>query len=388
MGGTLNKSNGKNILLINWQDRTNPYYGGAEVHLHEIFGRLVRNYGYRATLICTSYPGAMLEDELDGIRIIRHDGPRNYFNFHVRGMYKRLLQEGEKFDLLIEDYNKLPFFSSSWARCPVMLQVHHFFGKTIYFEVPWPIATFIYMSEKFALWRYRKMPFICVSESTEKDLLDAGVKKENIRIVYNGIQTDLFYPDDSVEKASQPTIVYLGRIKAYKRVDVLIRAMPAIRERIPGARLVIIGSGDGLPKLRELADLLSLTEEIVHFAGFVSEEEKVRHLRRAWVAVNTSPKEGWGIVGMEAQACGTPAVVSDAPGLRESILDSETGYLFRFGDERQLTEKVTLLLKDSELRRKMGKAATEWARKFTWDKAAADTHNVISELLDGKFGAR
>ena len=158
--------------------------------------------------------------------------------------------------------------------------------------------------------------------------------------------------------------------------------MPAIRERIPNARLIIIGSGDGLPALRDLVDRLSLSEEVVRFAGFVSEEKKVEYLRRAWVAVNTSPKEGWGIVGMEAQACGTPVVVSDAPGLRESVIDGKTGFLFDFGDEQQLAERITILLKSRELREKMGVAAVEWANRFTWDRAAKETDIAIREEMD------
>lgn len=374
----------RKILIINWQDRTNPYYGGAEVHLHEVYGRLAQSGEYEVTLICSSYPGAKNIDELDGIRIIR-EGGRNNFNLIAKKLYRSLKNKGEKFDLVIEDFNKLPFFASSWAKEPVLIQVHHFFGKTIYFEASFPIATIVYLLEKIALWKYRKLPFISVSESTAEDLLKAGVPRNKIRIVYNGVRKQVFNPDSSVAHATNPTIVYLGRIKAYKRVDVLIRAMPAIRERVPGARLIIIGSGDGLPALRKLVDELSLSEETVHFAGFVSEEEKVRYLRSSWLAVNTSPKEGWGIVGMEAQACGIPVVVSDAPGLRESIIDGETGFLFPFGDVGALVEKVVLLLKSPELREKMGAKAVEWAHRFTWEKSASDTNKAISDLLDGRF---
>ncbi len=375
------------ILIINWQDRTNPFFGGAEVHLHEVYGRLARRDDYDVNLLCCSYPGARQEEVFDGIRIIRSPGNRNTFDWRVKKEYKRLLAAGERFDLVIEDMNKMPFMAAKWAGVPVIAQVHHFFGRTIWGEFPWylfPFPLYVQWGEWRALSLYARkhLPIISVSESTAEDLVHAGIKRENIYIVYNGIQTDIFYPDSAIQRFDRPTIVYLGRIKSYKRVDVLIRAMHAIRERIPGTRLIIIGSGDGLPALRKLADTLSLSEEIVHFAGFVTEEEKVQYLRQAWVAVNTSPKEGWGIVGMEAQACGTPAVVSDAPGLRESIIDGKTGFLFPFGDECQLVEKVCTILKSDELRRKMGEAAAEWAAKFTWDKAAKDTHRVISEVLE------
>jgi len=376
----------KKILILNWQDRLNPYFGGAEVHLHEIYGRLARRDDYDITLLCTAFPGSLEEEVLDGIKVIRSRGNRNTFNFRVKREYKALLATGEKFDLVIEDMNKMPFMAGKWAGVPVITQVHHFFGNTIWAEFPWfmfPFPLYVMWGERRALKLYAKSktPIISVSESTADDLIEAGVEGENIEVIYNGIFTQTFHPDSSIDEFERPTIVYLGRIKAYKRVDVLIRAVHAIRDRVEGARLVIIGSGDGLPALRELADKLSLSEEIVHFAGFVTEEEKVEYLRKAWVAINTSPKEGWGIVGMEAQACGTPVVVSDAPGLRESILDGQTGYLFKFGDVTELADKTSRLLEDQNLRSKMGKAAAEWAAKFTWDKAAEDTDRLIRRVL-------
>jgi len=377
----------RKILIINWQDRTNPFFGGAEVHLHEIYGRLARREDYEITLLCATYPGARDEEMLDGIRVIRSQGNRNTFDKRVKREYRRLLASGESFDLVIEDMNKMPFLAAKWAKVPVIVQVHHFFGETIWGEFPWylfPFPLYVQWGEWRALRLYAgsRLPIISVSQSTADDLIAAGVDEKNIRIIYNGIYTETFHPDENIAEYERPTIVYLGRIKAYKRVDVLIRAMHAIRERVPGTRLVIIGSGDGLPALRKLADELSLSDEIVHFAGFVSEEQKVEYLRRAWVAVNTSPKEGWGIVGMEAQACGTPVVVSDAPGLRESIIDKQTGFLFPFGDARSLADKVSILLESKELRDKMGAAAAEWAAKFTWDKAAEDTHEFITEVLN------
>ncbi len=365
----------------------NPYFGGAEVHLHEIYGRLARRDDYEITLLCTSFPGCLSEEILDGIRVIRSEGNRNTFNMRVKREYERLLKAGKEFDLIIEDMNKMPFMAPRWADVPVVTQVHHFFGKTIWSEFPWylfPFPLYVLWGEWRALRLYArtKIPVISVSESTAEDLIENGVKRENISIIYNGIFTEVYHPDNTVDEFETPTIVYLGRIKAYKRVDVIIRAMHAIRQRISGARLVIIGSGDGLPALRKLTDTLSLSEGIVKFAGFVSEEEKVEYLRKAWVAVNTSPKEGWGIVGMEAQACGTPVVVSDAPGLRESVIDGETGYLFQFGDVVELADKVSQLLESPEKRAQMGSTAARWAEKFTWDKAAEDTDKLIREILE------
>jgi len=380
----------KNILVINWQDITNPFFGGAEVHLHEIYGRLARDFEYDVTLLCTAHSGAPREDEIDGMRIVRSEGNRNTFDMRVKGEYRRMLAEGKRFDLVVEDMNKMPFMAANWADCPVLVQVHHFFGNTIWKEFPWylfPFPLYVSLGEARALKLYRdkKLPIISVSESTAEDLTRAGISREKIRVIYNGIRRNVFFPDASVSEDECPTIVYLGRIKAYKRVDVLLRAFPEIRKRISGARLIIIGSGDGLPALKELARKLALSDEEVCFTGFVSINEKVDYLRRAWVAVNTSPKEGWGIVGMEAQACGTPVVVSDAPGLRESVIEGETGFLFDFGDEAMLAEKVCTLLSSKELRTQMAEAAVKWAERFTWERAAEETDRTIRDVLSGDF---
>jgi len=378
----------RKILIINWQDRTNPFFGGAEVHLHEIYGRLARRNDYEVTLLCTGYPGSKDQETLDGIRIVRSPGNRNTFNYRVKKEYLKLLAEGKKFDLVIEDMNKMPFFAEKWCGVPVIVQVHHFFGETIWGEFPWFkffFPLYVLWGEKRALKHYsrKKLPVISVSQSTADEIIEGGVDPDKIEVIYNGLPVEEYITDEKIDRFTKPTIVYLGRIKTYKRVDILIKAMPAIRERIPDARLVIIGSGDGLPELRDLVDLLSLSG-VVEFTGFISEEEKKDYLRKAWVAVNTSPKEGWGIVGMEAQACGTPAVVSDAPGLRESIIDGKTGYLFPFGDEAALADKVSEILTSDNLREKMENEAVKWAQKFTWDEAAIQTDKFIGKVLNGE----
>ena len=118
-----------NILVINWQDITNPLGGGAEVHLHEIFRRIVKN-GHKVTLLCSKYIGSLDEEIVDGIRILRR-GNRNTFNFTVPGVYRELIQEND-FDIVFDDINKIPFFTPLFVKKPLVAIVHHFFGKTIF----------------------------------------------------------------------------------------------------------------------------------------------------------------------------------------------------------------------------------------------------------------
>ncbi|MBD3286517.1 glycosyltransferase family 1 protein, partial [candidate division WOR-3 bacterium] len=102
-----------NILAINWQDWKAPQKGGAEFYLKEILLRL-REYGHNITLLCSGYPGASHTDQVDGIRVIR-TGSRNTFNFHLYGRPIRSYLRNNSFDVIIDDLNKIPFYTPLWA---------------------------------------------------------------------------------------------------------------------------------------------------------------------------------------------------------------------------------------------------------------------------------
>jgi glycosyltransferase involved in cell wall biosynthesis len=119
----------------------------------------------------------------------------------------------------------------------------------------------------------------------------------------------------------------------------------------------------------------------VRFLGFVSEEEKRRLLREAWAVVFPSPKEGWGISNVEAAACGTPAVASDSPGLRESVRHGETGFLVRHGDVEALATRMLALAADSGLVTRLGSRAREFATGLTWEAAARATEGQLERIV-------
>src|SRR4029077_5585294 len=124
----------------------------------------------------------------------------------------------------------------------------------------------------------------------------------------------------------------------------------------PGLVLEIAGGGDDRARLERLARTLGLGQA-ARFLGRVSETEKRRLLRRAWAVVFPSPKEGWGITNVEAAACGTPALASDSPGLRESVQNRVTGYLVPHGDWRALADRMLALAVDPALVERLGRAA-------------------------------
>jgi glycosyltransferase involved in cell wall biosynthesis len=361
------------VLVINWQDRLNPHAGGAETHLHEVFGRLAGR-GHEVVLLTSGWRDAAPRDVLDGMDVHRA-GSRYTFSMAAPGYYRRRLSHRD-FDVMVEDLNKVPLLAPLWARHPLALLVHHLFGRTAFQEASLPVASATWLLERPLGRVYRRVPTMAVSRSTAEDLASRGLPEEEIAIIPNGVDLARYEPAATVDRFPTPTLLYLGRLKRYKRVDLPIRAVAALRDSGVAVRLIIAGGGDQADALRALRDELGLGDA-VELRGFVSEEEKLELFRRAWVHVLTSPKEGWGITNLEAAACGTPTVASDAPGLRDSVVDGETGFLVPHGDVAALAGRIRLLIEDPGLRDELGGNARRFAQQFTWERAAEETEAFL-----------
>jgi len=162
----------------------------------------------------------------------------------------------------------------------------------------------------------------------------------------------------------------------------MIDALVEIRRRIPAARLRVVGSGHARPGLEALARERGLADA-VEFTGFVSEAQKITAIQEAAVLVNTSEKEGFGLTVIEANACGTPNVATDVPGLRDAVRDGETGLLVRFGDPAALAAAVLRIITDDGLRDRLVANGRVWAARFSWERAADATETLIEEAIAG-----
>jgi glycosyltransferase involved in cell wall biosynthesis len=364
------------ILVINWLDRENPMAGGAETHLHEIYGRLAAR-GHDVTLLVSGWDGCAATTKLDGMLVVRV-GKRWTFPLHVVQAYRRLRAEGA-FDVVVEDINKLPLFTPLWVREPVDAVVPHLFGKTAYDEAGWAVATTVVLGEQLIPWVYRRVPFTGISESTREDLVARGIPRAQTRVIYCGIDSRFYTPArEAGARSPTPVIAYVGRLRQYKGVELLLQAVA--RMRTPRVQLQIAGTGEDRPRLEALARSLDLGER-VRFLGFVSEEAKRSLLRSAWIVSLTSPKEGWGITNLEAAACGTPVVASDSPGLRESVVDGQTGFLVPHGDVDALAAAYDRIAGDPALMARLGKAGRTFAESFTWESAADHTEAHLRQRV-------
>ncbi|MEA3296691.1 MAG: glycosyltransferase family 4 protein [candidate division Zixibacteria bacterium] len=367
-----------NILALNWNDLKNPFSGGAEVHLEELLRRLV-TYGHQVTLFCSGYDNCLPQETIEGVRIIRR-GNRYNFNL-IAPFHLRKLIQSETFDILVEDINKIPFYTPLYMKLKTLVVIPHLFATTVFEEINLVLGSYIWLAEKPMVSVYRGRHFNVISESTAEDIIQRGVPREDISVIHCGIDRELYSHDTGVPKYETPTILYLGRIKKYKSIQHLIRAFAMIRKELPEARLMIVGTGDYIDNLKELTKTLGLTQH-VEFPGFVSQADKVERMRRAYVAVLPSLKEGWGLTNIEANSVGTTVVAADVPGLRDSVKDGQTGFLYEHGNIDQFAEKILSILRDSTLRQKLESGGLEWAEKFNWDRAARKFETLLLRIVD------
>jgi glycosyltransferase involved in cell wall biosynthesis len=370
------------ILVLNWQDLANPQSGGAEIHLHEIFGRLAER-GHEVTLLCSGWPGARPRAESGGMRIHRAGG-RNTFSLAAPAYYRRHLA-AQPWDVVVEDLNKVPLFAPYWVRRPLVLLVHHLFGATAFREASAPFAAATWLLERPIPLAYRGLPTQAVSQSTADDLVDRGLRREDIRVIHNGVDLKFFAPDPRLARFPTPTFLYVGRLKRYKRIDLAIDAVALLRDRGAAVRLLVAGRGDEEPRLRAQVERLGLGDRVT-FEGFVTEERKRELLRACWGTVLPSPREGWGITNVEAAACGTPAVAAESPGLRESVVHDKTGLLVPYGDTPKLADALASLAADPSRVAALGTAARAFAEGFSWERAANLTEAHLAEVV-GRVGS-
>jgi glycosyltransferase involved in cell wall biosynthesis len=316
------------------------------------------------------------------MRIVRA-GRRYTFPLYAKRAFRRIGNAG--FDLLVEDINKSPLFTPRWSEVPVVGLVPHLFGTTAFREAPLPVAAGVWLAERRMLPIYEDVPVQAISQSTKDDLERRGFSAERITVVYPGVDHETYRPNPEVARFEQPTFVYVGRLKRYKGLEVVVEALERLTRSGWTGRLVVAGKGDDEARLRRVVQTKGL-ESNVEFAGFVDEDRKVELLRRAWAAVYPSPKEGWGLANVEAAACGTPAIASDSPGLRESVAHDVSGFLVRHEDPAEWASRIRELSEQPERRDRLSSGAIEHASRFSWERAADETEAWLEAALRRRTG--
>jgi glycosyltransferase involved in cell wall biosynthesis len=369
------------ILVVEFRDPAHPQAGGAEAVLVEVFSRIVAA-GHSVDYLCCRPPGFPAEETVRGIRYLRR-APQAVFNYAVPLVYTRELRRN-RYDVIAEGIDKIPFFLPLVERrVPVACIVPHLFGEAIFREASWPVASYVWLMERPIPAVYRRSLFSVLSETTRDDVAGRGVDRSRIRVIHPGLDLAAHTAPAAKPPRVRPTVLYVGRLKRYKGIELAIEAVARLRGRFPDIRFDIVGVGDHLDALRRRAAELGIADAVT-FTGRVSMEEKVARMQTADVLVYTSPKEGWGLSVLEANACGTVVVASDSPGLREAVVEGTTGFLVPHGDVDALADRIARVLSDDALHARLRAGALEWASRFTWDRAASETLALLKEAARDK----
>ncbi len=245
-----------------------------------------------------------------------------------------------------------------------------------------------------ALYRraYRRAHLIAVSEFTAEQVRTA-LPGSGPEVIRNGVHVARFQAPAPVPTRRGPTILATGGVKARKGTHLLVEALARVRERVPDAQLVVTGlqqEPDYLARVREQARALGLADS-VHLPGQVPEDELRGWYQHADVfalpSLTVGEKfEGFGLVFLEASACGLPVIGTTGSGVAEAVLDGETGLLVPQDDVPALADAITRVLTDDALRARLGAAGRAYAQTQDWAEVAARVAALYARAMHSRSG--
>ena len=325
--------------------------------------------GHEVTVVSGNFPGA--RDYAEGNLSYKFVGPSSgyiasTFGFAASGAMF-VFRHSRDYDIVVEDFAPWnPIFSRLLSGRPSVLHLNHIEGRGILRRKGILAGLPFYMIESLYPRMFRHVT--ALSEVTRKK-----IGREDVFVVPAGINAETILDAPGPEG---DFVLYVGRLAiANKGLDTLIAAMRSMAK--PTTRLVIAGRGPDEQRLKEMAKGLD-----IEFRGFVDETRKLDLMRRSRLFVLPSRFEGWGIVVLEAAACGRPVVVSDIPELGFA-LEGGFGVAFRTGDAQDLASKLSEMLADPDARRRMGSGALSYVKRYTWERISEDYEALLQRIVKG-----
>lgn len=352
---TTDALSGLRIAVVNWRDPWHPAAGGAETYAWELSRRFAA-MGAAVRFVTVRGPGQRAGESVDGVRISRMGGTFSLYPMVLAW----LLFRRNAFDVVLDCQNGIPFFTP-WVlprRTKIFCVVHHVHDRQFGMHLPvWLAGIGRFLEGPVSRWCYRAHTSIAVSPSTVLAMRERLGWAGRIHIVPNGVSVSA---QAQTSRSAAPKLVCVGRLVSHKRVDQLLDAVDELRELWPDLTVDIVGKGPEEERLR------ARLPEGVTMHGYVGKADKERLIAEAWLQVNTSQGEGWGLCVLEAAALGVPTVAFDVDGLRDAVRHGETGWLVPEGTS--LAKGVAAAI--DELDGTQSAKCREWAARFSWDYSA------------------
>jgi len=238
---------------------------------------------------------------------------------------------------------------------------------------------------------------ICNSQNTSSILMNNWLISESkIKTLNPGVDTNIFVPAEQstlIRKnlgwESRPVVLTVGRLQKRKGQDMMIKALPQIKQKIPNILYALVGGGEELYSLTELVSKLNLTDNVM-FMAEINDQTMLDCYQQCdlFILPNRTVEqdiEGFGMVLVEAQSCEKVVVAGDSGGTSETMVLNETGFIIDCTSPAPIAEMVTNLLMKPELRHKMGKKARiHVTATLDWKVHAEKAKHVFSNSLDNK----
>jgi glycogen(starch) synthase len=383
------------VLMLSWEYPP-ALVGGLGRHVHALAEGMARA-GHEVTVLTRHADGAAADEMVGGVRVVRVADDPPLFPFETEllawamAFNHALTRAG--LDVVAGDPPDV-VHAHDWLVAHAAATLKHHLGGPLVATVhateagrhqgwlPGPMNKAIHSVEWWLTYEARRV--VTCSEYMRWEVTRLfELPPDKMDVVPNGVRVDRWQPAPARVAAARsryagsgPLLVFSGRLVYEKGLHDLLRAMPRLRRRHPGIRLVIAGSGPHDGALRQQARELRLGRSVL-FAGFVGDAELAALAAAADCAVVPSIYEPFGLVALEAAAAGTPLVAADVGGLRELVQHGRTGLRFSSGDVAGLADAVTAVLSDQVLARRMARAARIMvATDYSWDRVARRTVEV------------
>jgi glycosyltransferase involved in cell wall biosynthesis len=369
---------GPHVVFLSGRDILHPQGGGSERYLERTAFGLAKR-GYRITIFCSAYPGAVADEMVHGVRFRRRG------NVLTVRWYALLLLLRVSADLVVDVHNGLPFLSRLFVRCPVVVLVHHLHHEQWHIVFGRVVGRIGWWIESWLCPRvYRSCQYVTVSQATRRGLARLGISLWRTMVIHNGLDA---VPAVAEARSPAPLLVVVSRLAPHKRLEHAIEAVARLRARWPSLRLEIVGQGPWHDRLQAYAAERGVADAVT-LHGWLPEDDKHAALARAWVHLCPSVKEGWGIAVMEAAAHGVPTVAyRSAGGVAESVRHGSTGLLVA-DDLDQFVAAVQALVEEHELRDRMAVACAAHALEYGWDATVDAFDALVARQLGRPHGPR
>lgn len=365
-----------NIVWFSWKDISHPQAGGAEVVSDAIRQRLVRD-GHNVRLITAAYGGSADREVSSGVEVFR-SGNRYTVYTKAKRVYRQFCENWE--DLVVDEMNTIPFIAARYTKQDSykLLLAYQLARKVWFYQMQFPLSWIGYILEPLYLrFTARYYPNCATeSESSRRDMKRYGFR--NIKLFRIGMKLQ---PLRSLpNKSNRTTLISLGSVRPMKRTLDIVQAFEVARDNNPKLSLQIAGdmSSAYARKLQSYVDS-SRHGNAITILGRISEEERLRRLRQAGIILVSSIKEGWGLITTEANSQGTPAIVYDVDGLRDSVRNGETGVVTE-STPTAMAHAVLELLSHHQTYADIRSVAWKWSKQFTFDNSYQDFLTIITSL--------